>query len=146
ELASKVVPELESKYPDADMFGTLPAYGLFCRHAESLVLENVHFHSEQPDGRPAVLLDEATNVQLLGCSAAPPAGAEPASWLRDVRGAFIQGLCAQPGTQICIKLTGEKTSAVRAIANDFTEAAAAFQFGSEVPPTALRQQANLQAA
>src|SRR5207248_921550 len=106
--------------------------GLFCRHAESLVLENVHLHSEQPDGRPAVLLDQAVNVQLRGCSAAPPAGAEPAIWLRDIRGAFIQGLCAQPGTQTCIKVSGGQTSAIRAIANDFTEASAAFSLGNEV--------------
>ena len=128
------------------MFWTLPVYGLFCRHAENLALDNVHFHCEQPDGRPAVIIDQAANVQLRGCSAAPPSCAEPAFWLRDLRGCFIQGLCAQPGTQTCIKLTGDKTTAIRAIANDFSEAAAAFQIGGEVPPTALRQQANLQGA
>ena len=90
-----------------------------------------------------MILDQAVNMQLRGFSAAPPAGAEPAIWLRNIRGAFIQGLCAQPGTQTCIKLTGEKTAAIRAIANDFTEASAAFSLGNEVPSTALRQQANL---
>src|SRR5262249_55141118 len=78
ELAGQAVPELVSEYPDANMFKTLPAYGLFCRHAESLVLENLHLHSEQPDGRPAMVLDQSVNVQLRGCSAAPPSGAEPA--------------------------------------------------------------------
>ena len=61
-LARKEVPEKENEYPDADMFDDLPAYGLFCRHAETLVLDNVHFHLDaarcpsrgdlRPRGRP----------------------------------------------------------------------------------------------
>ncbi len=143
EQASKDVPELEAKYPDADMFGVLPAYGLFCRHADTLVIENMHLHLEQLEARPAVIIDRAVNVQLRGCSAAAPSGVEPGFWLRNLRGCLLQGLCAQPGTQNCIKVSGEQTSAVRAVANDFTEATAAFQLGGEVPSTALRQQANL---
>ena len=143
ELAGKDVPELEAKYPDADMFGELPAYGLFCRHAETLLLENVNLHLEQPEGRPAVVIDQAANLQLRGFSAGAPSGDEPVLWLRDVRGCFIQGLCAQPGTRTCIKVTGEKTAAIRAVADDFTEAVTAFHLGNEVSPAALRQQANL---
>ena len=73
-LARKDVPELENKYPDADMFDDLPAYGLFCRHAETLVLDNVHFHLEQADARPAVIFDRVEDLDLRTVSAAPPSG------------------------------------------------------------------------
>ena len=36
KLAAKAVPEHETKYPESRMFGTLPAYGLYCRHVHGL--------------------------------------------------------------------------------------------------------------
>jgi hypothetical protein len=142
ELARKNVPELENKYPDADMFDGLPAYGLFCRHAETLVLDNVHFHLEQPDARPAMILDRVEDLDLRAFSAAPPSGEEPALALRDVRRCLIQGLRAQPGTKTLCKLTGAQTARIMATGCDLAEAANPFQLGQEVDKAALSQQAN----
>ena len=142
ELARKDVPELENKYPDADMFDDLPAYGLFCRHAETLVLDNVHFHLDQPDARPAMILDRVEDLELRASSAAPPSGEEPAIALRNVRRCFMQGLRAQPGTRTLCKLTGAQTARIMAIGSDLTEAVTPFQLGQEVDKVALSQEAN----
>ena len=143
ELARKEVPELESKYPDADMFDDLPAYGLFCRQAEALVLDNVHFHLEQPDARPAVILDSVEDLDLRALSVAPPSSNEPALALQDVRRCFIHGMRAQAGTKTLFKLSGSQSAQLQALGNDFTEASAAFQVGPEVGSRALRQESNL---
>ena len=37
----EAVPEKEDAYPEALMFGGLPAYALYCRHVEGLTLENI---------------------------------------------------------------------------------------------------------
>ena len=143
ELAHKQVPELEDKYPDADMFDDLPAYGLFCRHAESLVLDGVHFLLETPDARPVMIFDQVEDLELRAGSAAPPSGDEPTIWLRDVRLCFLQGLRAQAGTRILFKLAGAQTDRIRALGNDFSEATQAFEMAKDVGKNALRQEANL---
>ena len=63
--------------------------------------------------------------------------------LWNVRRCFIQGVRAQAGTKTLFKLSGAQSSQIQAIANDFTEASAAFQLGAEVGSQALRQEANL---
>ena len=143
ELANREVPELENKYPDADMFGVLPAYGLFCRHVETLMLDNVSFHLEKPDGRPALIAADVGELDLRSITADPPSGDQPALWLRDVRGCFMQGLRARAGTKTFVRLSGAKTAGIRAIGNDFSEAENAFLREQEVPEKALRQEANL---
>jgi len=141
-LARKEVPEKENEYPDADMFDDLPAYGLFCRHAETLVLDNVHFHLAQPDARPAVIFDRVEDLDLRAFTAAPPSGDEPALALRDVRRCLMQGLRAQPGTGTLCKFTGAQTARIMATGCDLTDAANPFQLGQEVDKGALSQQAN----
>ena len=141
-VARKEVPELEDKYPDADMFDDLPAYGLFCRHAETLVLDNVQFHLAQPDPRPAVIFDRVEDLDLRAFTAAPPSGDEPALALRDVRRCLVQGLRAQPGTKTLCKLTGAQTARIMMFGCDLTDATNPFQLGPGVDKVALTQQAN----
>ena len=52
---SAEVPEFPEKYPEAKMFGPLPAYGLYARHVEELTLRDVRLRHEQPDVRPSIL-------------------------------------------------------------------------------------------
>jgi hypothetical protein len=103
----------------------------------------VDFHLEKPDARPALILDRVEDLDLRAVSAAPPAGDEPAIELRDTRRCFIHGVRAQAGTRTLFKLTGAQTDGIRALGNDFTEAASAFQVAPEIGRDALRQEGNL---
>ncbi len=142
ELARKEVPELENKYPDADMFGDLPTYGLFGRHAEGLVLDNVHFHLEKADGRSAMILDEIDDLDLRALSAAPTTGDEPVIQLRNTRHCFAQGLRARPGTRALCRVAGPRTARILAQGCDFSEAQTAFQLEPDVQKGTLQQQGN----
>lgn len=55
-------PEQEKVYPEPWMFGTVPAKGFYIRHARNIRLDNVHFHYEQPDGRPLMVTDDAIGI------------------------------------------------------------------------------------
>ena len=44
--------EKEKEYPEATMWGNLPAKGFFVRHARNVVFQNVQILTEQPDVRP----------------------------------------------------------------------------------------------
>jgi polygalacturonase len=57
-------PELETAYPEPTMFGTLPAYGFFIRHASGIDLDNVEVRYEQVDTRPAVVLRDVADADV----------------------------------------------------------------------------------
>lgn len=74
--AAKVVPEKEASYPKGDMFGTLPAYGFYCRHARGLRLHNLDLSVDREDGRPAIIVEDVTDLDTSGLRAAAGAGAK----------------------------------------------------------------------
>jgi len=55
-------PEREKEYPEPSMFGMLPAYGFFIRHAVGVELDNVDVSYMKPDTRPAFVVDQAKDV------------------------------------------------------------------------------------
>ncbi len=57
------VPELPGDYPHAPMFGSLPALGLYIRHADGLMLNNVRIRSRAADARPAIWLEDVTRFE-----------------------------------------------------------------------------------
>ena len=62
--AAADVPESEADYPENRMFGNLPlpAFGLYVRHADEVVLERVRFSLApgSTDARPPVAADDST--------------------------------------------------------------------------------------
>ncbi len=58
------VPEREREYPEPSMFGVLPAYGFFIRHAGAIGLSNVEVHVMREDRRPAFVLDQVTGARF----------------------------------------------------------------------------------
>lgn len=67
-------PELETAYPEPSMFGTLPAYGFFVRHARGISLDNVDVRFGASDTRPAYVLRDAADVDVHHCRADKVAG------------------------------------------------------------------------
>ena len=57
-------PEKETEYPEPDMFGTIPAYGLYARHVNGLGARDRQFTVERPDARPAVRLEAVNGVDF----------------------------------------------------------------------------------
>lgn len=54
--------EKEDAYPEPTMFGTLPSYGFYIRHAKGLTFSNIKIRCDQPDLRPAIALDDVSHV------------------------------------------------------------------------------------
>lgn len=57
------VPEEESQYPECTMFGTLPAYGFFFRHAKNVHLRDIELTCVNPDPRPSVVTVDVEDFQ-----------------------------------------------------------------------------------
>ncbi len=52
EIFESVKDEKEKDYPEATMWGNLPAKGFFVRHARNVRFSNIEVTTEQPDARP----------------------------------------------------------------------------------------------
>ena len=105
EDAQAVVAENEDQYPESTMFGTLPAYGFYCRHVDGLKFNNIDLAYSTPDLRPALVCDDVSDLAITGFNARlDPAG--PAQFvLGNVRDALIQGCVSAPGSAF-LKITG----------------------------------------
>lgn len=69
------VPEKEKDYPENRMFGwSLPAYGLYVRHARNITLNNIQFNLLQPDARPAIWLEDVHSLKATWLKMDAPIG------------------------------------------------------------------------
>ena len=60
-IADSIADEKEKSYPEATMWGNLPAKGFFVRHARHIQFSNVRVETEQPDVRPDIVRVDATS-------------------------------------------------------------------------------------
>ena len=59
--------ETAGRYPECKMFARkLPAYGFYFWHVKNLKLENIKLTTVMPDERPAIALENASNVLIDG--------------------------------------------------------------------------------
>lgn len=99
------VPECAKNYPESRMFGTLPAWGFYCRHAEGITFSNVTLRVNGQDYRPALLCDDVRNIVLNGFHVLS-AGSEPVIVLNDVQGAALRDSAAPPNARCFLKTMG----------------------------------------
>jgi polygalacturonase len=113
------VPEFPDKYPEARMFGTLPAYGFYARHAKGLTLTNLQVRCNNADARPAIVLDDVMTLDLEGFRAGTVSGSQPMMWMNNVVDALVRG--SRPvTTQTFLRLSGDQTKDIKLLGNDLT--------------------------
>ena len=67
--------EREKEYPEPSMFGLMPAWGFFIRHANGVQMDHVDLSFEKEDTRPAFVIDQAKSIELDHIKARKAAGA-----------------------------------------------------------------------
>jgi hypothetical protein len=133
--AQRVIPEMRDHYPEYHMFGVLPAYGMYARHAKGITLENVTFDFEGQDLRPALVCEDIENLELVNFRAAGNTAHELLC-LRDARQVYIHGSRPLGKVSCFLKVEGETCQDILLQANDLRQAAQAFSgSGSSVAVT-----------
>jgi hypothetical protein len=122
EDACGPVPELRDHYPEYHMFGALPAYGMYVRHAKGISLENVVFDLENPDLRPAFVCDDVEDLELGNVRASVNSEREVLQ-LRDTRCAFIHGCRVLTDARLFANVTGAASREILLMANDLRRVA-----------------------
>ena len=136
------VPEFEAKYPNATMFGPLPAYAFYVRHVDGLRLANIQTRWAGEDTRPALIFDDVKNLELHEFRAGTVAGPQPVVWMNNTTNAFVRGSSMAPGQRF-LRLTGAQTSDVKLVGNDFSNVAEPIEYGPGVAKSVARAMANM---
>jgi polygalacturonase len=90
--------EKERDYPEPDMFGNIPAYGLYARHVKTFAARDLLFTTDKPDARPAFRFDDADGVDLERVSV--PRGTAPVFSLRGVSDFFHRNSAGLPDRRL----------------------------------------------
>jgi len=85
EWAALDPPEKEDAYPEATMFGTLPARGFFVRHARNLEFSNIEIATAKADERPAFWMHDVQGVDLFRVKAGKETAAYALRQVKDFR-------------------------------------------------------------
>jgi len=85
------IDERASDYPEYVMFGELPAWGLYARHAERITLKNSNFKFQKSDFRAPFVFDDVKGVTLNKVNVPTISSAE-AIILNDVTSVAVKGL------------------------------------------------------
>ncbi len=134
DAARRDLPELEDQYPEYFMWGVLPAYGLYARHVRGLSLESVRFDLARPDLRPAVVCDDAEDVEIAGLRARASRESEPLIRLRATRGAFLRGCRPLGEAGTFARIEGERSRDVVLAGNDLHRAQRAVETADGADP------------
>jgi hypothetical protein len=62
-IDEKLKDEKEREYPEATMWGNLPAKGFYVRHGRNIQFQNIQVLTEQTDARPDFVQVDTDNQQ-----------------------------------------------------------------------------------
>jgi hypothetical protein len=132
------LPELEDQYPEYFMWGVLPAYGLYARHVQGLSLEGVQFDAARSDLRPAVVCDDAEDVDISGLRARGNLAAESLIRLRSTREAFVHGCRLMGEAETFLRVEGRECRDITLIGNELQGARRAVETAAGAEPGSIK--------
>jgi len=142
--SSAAVPELPEKYPEATMFGNLPASGLYCRHVRGLTLRDVRLETDSADGRHALVLDDVRDSGVDGLSFAKASGETPLVKISSGDHVMIRGCGPDLPGGVFLRVDGPGSRGLILTGNDFTRVAKAYELSSGADPSGLKAMGNIE--
>lgn len=97
------VPEQESHYPEFSMFGELPAWGFYVRHAKGITMKNVRIGYTHADFRTPMIFDNVQGLKLEGVEI-KSAVAAPVIVLRRVKQPIVKNIKAPFKKEALVKV------------------------------------------
>jgi hypothetical protein len=142
EWVGRDVPEKEKDYPEARMFGMLPASGLYVRHVRDLHLQDLTFSATKDEARPTVILDDVVSARMSRLSTTAIAGKMPVVQLRNVRDLWISESAAPMNVAALVGVEGARSENILLSGNDCRGALRTSVLSNEVPADAVLENWN----
>ena len=117
ELIDRKIEELPDAYPEYRMFGMLPAYGFYVRHAQNIEFRSIELDFMEPEARPAMLFEDVGKLELEGINARTNL-ISPVLVFRGVRKSMITSSILWEDTPFLL-LTGPESEYITLNGNDF---------------------------
>jgi hypothetical protein len=121
EAARRDIPELPRDYPEYFMFGILPAYALYARHARGLYLRNVKFDVASRDLRPAIVCDDVDDLELTNLRAMADPEAESLIRLRSIGTARVRDRVPSGKMRKFVRVEDSPKADVKMAGNEVSE-------------------------
>jgi polygalacturonase len=99
------IPEKSGAYPEFSMFGELPAWAFYVRHAQDIVMKNIKFNYQQSDARTACIFDDVAGLQLYNI-AIQKSATEPVIILNNVKRPQLKHISVPGDLKKAVKYTG----------------------------------------
>lgn len=144
EWRAREIPEVVAEYPEARMFGRLPAYGLYCRHVHGLVLRDLAFSSKLTQATSAIACSDVRDVEIRGLRVSPKRLEAAAISLENVSSAWIHSMRTTLPMPSLLHASGKMSSDILVSHCDVRQALQAFSTTDDVPAGAVRTDLNVQ--
>jgi len=141
--AERAIPENPQAYPEARMFGRLPAAGLFARHVRGLRAHDLEFKLAPNEERPAVHLEDVRDVELRGLRSTAIAGTQPVVKVIQSKEVSVRSCTAPPETKVYLEARGDQCEHILLVNNDLTYAQRAERQAADVPFGAILVNGNI---
>jgi hypothetical protein len=131
------IPEVANAYPEARMFGRLPAYGFYCRHVTGLSMRNIEVGAASSEARPAIICDDVKSFDLDGLRADKVDSNQATVKLIQTKDAWLRGCAAPVGSKSFLETQGERTQRIFVTGCNLSGAQSALVTGPDVPKGAV---------
>ncbi len=110
-------PEKPKDYPEATMFGSLPAYGFYIRHASNVQFENCACTYQEKDMRPAIFLEDVENASFSNMQLKSETDSPSGMIIQNGKDIIIKNSVLQGSASCFIKVNGKDNGRVSIIGN-----------------------------
>ena len=94
--AALVPPEDEQKYPEPNMFGDMPSFGLYLRHVRNVSLSGIEIQTLAADARPALVFEDVQGADLFHIKTPPGSTVLVAHDSTGIDALWVRGLSNGP--------------------------------------------------
>lgn len=92
EQATIVPPEDEHKYPEPNMFGTMPSQGFYLRNITNIELSDIEIAAMSPDARPAFVFQDVDGADCFHLKSPVSVPAIVLRGSKNVRALWVRGV------------------------------------------------------
>ena len=105
-----IVEDKPKEYPEATMFGVLPANGFYIHHAKNITFSGLMVKTKEPDLRPVLFLDDVEQAEFDNLQVQSSEGTETNICLKDAHDIIIKNSVMQGKSSYFVKLEGNDSS------------------------------------
>jgi polygalacturonase len=111
-MTDRAIPDKPNAYPEARMFGTLPAYGMYIRHARGVRMHNAVFTTLATEQRPAIVADDVANLEISALRVPAQGNQSPVIDLRQTRDAWIRDCTTGTDAPSLLQVSGADSARI----------------------------------